>query len=107
MVLFELLLSIVIFSIIGVYSMNIVVKLQHQSNINKEQNILKLQLYSANNILQNRQLNGLNTNLVYNNNTLYLDNKIFLKNVTKFVSGDIYTICLGENSLICQNIDLR
>ncbi len=107
MVLFELLLSIVIFAIVGVYSMTFLTKIQTQYKTNYEQNLLKLQLYSANNILQNRKLDGLNTNLILKDKTLYLDNKIFLNNVSKFIKNDILTICLGEDSLICQKVDLR
>jgi hypothetical protein len=104
-VLFELLLSIVIFSIVGVYTMIFLTKIEQENQQNFDQNILKLQLYSANNILINRKQNGLNTNLTLKDNILYLENNIFLKDVTKYEKNDTLNICLKD--MICQKIPLK
>ena len=106
-VLFELILSIVIISIIGVYSVVFLQQIHEQTQNNSEQNQLKMQLFSAHNILKNRAQNGLSTELTLNHKKLYLEGNIFLDNVSRFSSSTPMTICLGEDELMCQSIDLR
>ncbi|MEA1914164.1 MAG: hypothetical protein U9N30_02510, partial [Campylobacterota bacterium] len=98
---------IVIISLIGVYSVVFLGKIHTQSHNNSQQNAIKTQLYTAHNILKNRQQNGLNTTLVLKEDQLYLEEKIFLRNVSKFSNSTPMEICLGKELQMCQKINLQ
>lgn len=104
MLLLETILSIALFSIISLYSVNIIFNLS-QKNYKKSNNLENiLELETTRLFIQKHTI----ADIKYENDTLvYKDQNILLDNVSTFnfsKNGDLLdiNICLGQNA-VCQN----
>ncbi len=109
-VLFELLISIVLVSIISIYTLNFSFNIFEQNSKNHHLNIAKIDLESTKLFLQNKKDSNENiiSQLQYTNEELLYNNQLLLKYVTKFEissSGDLIKIdiCLKEKFEICKS----
>ncbi len=104
MVLIELVFALAIFSIIALYSMNIVLNITNKNHTlsNDLENILKLEATRL--FIQKHPLSSINLingNLIYNGENLLLNN-VSKYNISKNGDQTSIYICLEEDSL-CQN----
>ncbi|MEA2049475.1 MAG: hypothetical protein U9O56_01890 [Campylobacterota bacterium] len=103
-VLIELIFGIVLFSIILIYSLNILVSLESKSKASLSYTYKNILLETSRLFLLK---NNIKNKIKFENGTLYYDNNILLDNISKFnfsSSGDISTIeiCLDTKDTTCQ-----
>ena len=100
-VLVELIFSIVLFSIILIYTLNSTISLQKQ-NQKSYQNLLSIiKLESTKLFLSKHSFE----NISYSNHTLYYDDNILLSNISSYTqtkTDDIYNINICLDNTACQ-----
>ena len=107
-VLVEVIFSIVLFSIIAAYSMNILVSLSNKKNTTTFQTHNNIKLETTRLFLiKNNDFNHIR----YDNSVLYFKNNILLNNISLYnlvSSNKIFTIniCIYDNS-ICQTWKIK
>ena len=108
MVLIELIFSIALFSIITIYSMNILLELQRKTQIKSSQTFRNLLLETTRLFLIK---NYTKDNIKYAHGVLYFQNNILLDDISSYnlkVLNDIITIdiCINHNK-ICQKWKIK
>lgn len=103
----EFIIAMMLMSVVGIYAIHITSQTQKENIESYEQNLMLIDLSTSYNILYNNVINNELINLVHQQNSLFLNDNLFLENVVKYTKNtNAIEICLESKTKICQTWDV-